>query len=128
MEKVLEIFFLSSWNFNTLSRIHKRPFLKTSSYTRFWHQEDSNSLAKLMDLKSIFLWEMFNIIPYAGRSWQITEVSNAFSNIMFSASESLLDSKDYHSWRDRKNNHGNLKFRLLNKKKQESSVHYLVDS
>lgn len=27
-----------------------------------------------------------------------------------------------------KNNHGNLKFRLLNKKKQESSFHYLIGS
>lgn len=85
---------------------------------------------------------MFNIIPYARMSWQITELSNAFSNIMFSASEeilktkcsvylsseSLLDSKDFHSWEDRKNNHGKLKFRLLNMRTQESSVHYLVDS
>lgn len=91
-----------------------------------------------MDLKSDFLWEMFNIIPYVRMSWQITEVSNAFSNIMFSASEetpktkcsvylsseSLLGSKDSHSWGDRKNNRGNLKFRLLHKKKQGSSVPY----
>lgn len=95
-----------------------------------------------MDLKSIFLWEMFDIIPYARMSWQITEVSNIFSHIMFSASEgilktkcsvylsseSLLNSMDFHSWGDRKNNHGNLKFKLPNKKKSNSSVHYLVDS
>lgn len=93
----------------------------------------NDSLSRLMDLKSVFLWEMFNIIPYVQVTWQITEVSNAFSKVMFSAPEeiaktkcslclsleSLLDSKDFHSWGDKKNSHGNVKFGLLNKKKQE---------
>lgn len=85
---------------------------------------------------------MFDVIPYARMSWQITEMSNAFSNNMFSASEeilktkcsvylsseSLLNSKHFHNWGDAKNNCGNLKLKLVSKQKQDSSVHYLVDS
>lgn len=95
-----------------------------------------------MDLKSVFLWEMFNIIPYVQMTWQITEVSNSFSKVMFTTSgeiaktkcslclslESLQDSKDFQRWGDKKNSCGSLKFRLLNKKNQESSVHYFADS
>lgn len=95
-----------------------------------------------MDLKSVFLWEMFNIIPYVQITWQITDVSNALSKVMFTTSEetaktkcslclsleSLLDSKDFHRWGDKKNSRGSLKFGLLNKKKQEPSVHYFADS